>query len=101
MLAWLDVVGIVPEGRNEEWALWTAALVFGVVLWLGPGSQNLRLGSRVLVAPLVRSPRAEGIWAIALVVLAALALTTALGGASAVWWPSPENPFDVLPEPGL
>ncbi|SMX72848.1 Serine/threonine protein kinase [Brevibacterium sp. Mu109] len=101
VLAWLDVVGIVPEGRNEEWALWTAALVFGVVLWLGPGSQNLRLGSRVLVAPLVRSPRAEGIWAIALVVLAALALTTALGGASAVWWPSPENPFDVLPEPGL
>ncbi len=101
VLAWLDVVGIVPEGRNEEWALWGAALVFGVVLWLGPGSQNLRLGSRVLVSPLVRSPRAEWMWTISLVVLAALAFTTVLGGASAVWWPSPENPFDVLPEPGL
>ncbi|SMY11692.1 serine/threonine-protein kinase [Brevibacterium jeotgali] len=101
VLAWLDVVGIVPEGRNAEWSLWCAALVFGVVLWLGPGSQNLRLGSRVLVSPLVRSPRAEWTGAIALVVLAGLAFTTVLGGASAVWWPSPESPFEILPEPGL
>ena len=101
VLTWLDVVGIVPEGRSEEWSLWFAALVFGVVLWLGPGSQNLRLGSRVLVSPLVRSPRAEWMWTISLVVLAALAFTTVLGGASAMWWPSPENPFEILPEPGL
>lgn len=100
VLAWLDVVGIVPTGRNEEWSLWSAALVFGVVLWLGPGSQNLRLGSRVLVSPLARSGRSEAVWAISLTVLAALAFTTVLGGASAVWWPLPENPFDILPEPG-
>jgi hypothetical protein len=38
--------------------------------------------------------------AIVLGALALLAVTTVLGGASAVWWPLPENPFDYLPEPG-
>ncbi|HJA39757.1 MAG TPA: protein kinase [Candidatus Brevibacterium intestinigallinarum] len=100
VLAWLDIVGIVPSGRNEEWSLWAAGLVFGVVLWLGPGSHNLRLGSRVLFTPLTRSRRTGMVAAIVLGALALLAVTTVLGGASAVWWPLPENPFDYLPEPG-
>ena len=100
ILAWLDIVGIVPTGRNEEWALWAAALVFSVVLWLGPGSHNLRLGSRVLFSPLTKSGKSGMIAAIVLGALAVLAFTTVLGGASAVWWPLPENPFEYLPEPG-
>ncbi|GAA2092535.1 MULTISPECIES: serine/threonine-protein kinase [Brevibacterium] len=100
VLVRLDVLGIVPVGRSVEWSIWAAAGVFGLVLWLGPGSANLRRGSRALVAPATRTSGREWIWTGVLLLLAAIALGTVLGGAATLWWPLPQSPFDFLPQPG-
>lgn len=95
----LDVLGIVPGGSSEAWALWAAALASAVVLWLGPGSANLRHGSRVLLSPITRSSTGEWIATAILGVLVVLAVITVLTGGSVTWWPSPANPFGLIPEP--
>ncbi len=97
----LDVLGIVPAGRSSDWSIWAAAAVFGLVLWLGPGSANLRRGSRALVAPAVRTTAREWIWAGVLLLLSVVALSTVLGGAATLWWPIQGSPFEFLPEPGM
>lgn len=95
----LDVLGIVPRGFSESAALWAAALTSAVVLWLGPGSSNLRHGSRVVLSPVTRTSTGEWVAVAIFTVLAVLAVITVVTGAAVTWWPSPANPFGLIPEP--
>lgn len=94
----LDIAGIVPRGYSVEISVWVAAVAGAVVMWFGPGSANLRRGSRQLLG-LVVGRSSVGHWILSgmLCVLALLAFLTIFGGASTVWWPLQDNPFDLLP----
>ncbi|GAA4283122.1 hypothetical protein GCM10022261_06530 [Brevibacterium daeguense] len=97
----LDVMGIVPGGHSEQWALWAAGLTCAVVLWLGPGSTNLRHGSKVLFSGVTRSATGEWVTVAILGALTVLAILTVLSGAAVSWWPVQLNPFALMPEPLL
>ena len=94
----LDIAGIVPPAFSEEFAVWFGALAFAVVLWLGPGSANLRLGSRVLISQVLGNNAMTYTMATLIcIVLALLAIITITTGVGSNWLPLPENPFTYLP----
>lgn len=97
----LDIMGIVPGEYSEQWALWAAGITCAVVLWLGPGSTNLRHGSRVLVSTVTRGATGEWIATAIIVVLAVFAFITVLSGAGVTWWPLQINPFGLIPGPQM
>ncbi|MCI2264568.1 serine/threonine-protein kinase [Sediminivirga luteola] len=93
----LDALGAVPIGFSEQFSMWGAAAVFALVFWFGPGSGNLRLGSRLIVRRVAPPPWGHIIVPIVFAVLGLLALSTILAGGSTTWWPFGSNPFDLVP----
>lgn len=95
----IDVAQIVPRGYSEAVSLWSAAGAGALVMWFGPGSLNLRRGSRHVMA-VVAGKKAFGhtIVTIGFFLLAFLAYLTILGGAATVWWPLETNPFEMVPQ---
>lgn len=96
----LDVMGIVPSGMSEAVSMWAAGATAAVVLWLGPGSGKLRMGSRYLMHSVSRNHVGEWIVVGVLTVVAAFAIIAVTSGASTTWWPLAENPFAMIPTAG-
>ncbi|WP_349828321.1 serine/threonine-protein kinase [Brevibacterium litoralis] len=93
----LDPLGIVPDGMSEVFSLWAAGAVAGVVLWLGPGSVHLRVGSRQIVRAVVRIPVGQWIALAGLATVGVLAIAAVVSGAATLWWPAGENLFSHVP----
>ncbi|MFB9777170.1 serine/threonine-protein kinase [Brevibacterium otitidis] len=94
----LDIAGIIPAGKSFEWTLWVAGLSYALVLWFGPGSLNLRMGSRAALTTMARSRRGEWIMVGVLGVLFVLAVGATLSPAGITWWPLTFNPLELIPQ---
>ena len=93
----LDIAGIVPSGRSFEWTLWAAGLSYALVLWFGPGSANLRVGSRAALTSIARNRTGEWIMFGVLALLFVMAVSVILSTAGVTWWPLTFNPLELIP----
>ncbi|OFL68747.1 MULTISPECIES: serine/threonine-protein kinase [unclassified Brevibacterium] len=99
ILAHLNLVELGDGPMSVTFELFLASVVYTFVLWRGPGSQMLRLGTRLAFDRCTGSSRLAGlIIGVVLLIAAAFLLSGVLAGDSFDPWPLAPEAVDSIPQ---
>lgn len=94
VLVKLDVFDWIPGWMSAHAALLSAAAAGVVVLWLGPGSRNLRRGSVGVMRGVLQSNLlAELLTTVGLMIIGCIAVSSGLANDVVHWWPISFDPL--------